>query len=720
MKKLIPALLATLLCASAGCDTRIESDVIKDTMGDVFRCEMTGGTPFSSGQANVIRSVVRVINTSECWFKTGESYSVNNTCEAYDNFVKTLKEAGVTDGLSLNEFDSVMEGTKKSLSGGTISYNTKAMSNIYKVVEGLVSDSSGDSSTMYCACGYEFCESGASCVVDTATNLPICTYSTSLGQSVDSTCDPVLIKNTSVSSVVPKALYPILWKLSSLQGNLASNKYKIQTACVSKQEAEADQTICSNGMESGYGYLFYQTADEYAGDSSEKKTRYENAADFFSFFTTCVNYDASSVESYAHDNQNLPEDLKAVFKDSNVTVTKVYYKKGSKGEEHYFPICIGDQVHFPGVHTGATTIGYYFSIFRTLVKQILTYHLADADLAKVAVEDNLEKKVDEFIIQFIAAMVNSSEKFSTDANKEIFNYFANGVVVPEYGVSCYRDAEKPSLCDATKPVLDNSVIMDIVQKYLKLTFSAEGKMTLADDVSSYYDVSKMGRLFFAYLADFVNSFEDGYASSLNSSFSVNLDCATPISGIGDPAGVKKYCSADDNILIGVKNIIDSLEEDVDPLDKNKSRVASQKMARASLIELILMGTAGEIPVDITKVRNKNGDGFDNLAASQAAYVTINSAASKKTISFKSNTESGDITGKWLVMRCPGGASCGANGQCGDCANTETGITTTLYRLATAAEKSEHKLGDSFDDYIKFENASCVNGAIVGTPVWPSK
>ena len=318
MKKFIPALLVTLLCASAGCDTRVESESIQSAMDVTLRCEMTGGIPIETAQAGVIRDLIRVINTNDCWMVLDGSYLVNPQCSEYSKtLMEDLEELGASDISTLNTFDATIESIKTEVNGGIVSYNTKPMASLYKVVSGLVPEGSGQNSAFYCACGYEFCEQGSSCVFDSATQLPICALSTSAGASANETCDPVVIKSTNVESVVAKAMFPLLWKLSFLSGKLdtyengISKNYKVDYICDTKSKAETDPRCKFNlGVLKGSadsdektGYLFYSDYETLA-----QNTDYYRARDVISYLTACSNYSKgvfSEVEDVSEVNWNL-------------------------------------------------------------------------------------------------------------------------------------------------------------------------------------------------------------------------------------------------------------------------------------------------------------------------------------------------------------------------------------------------------------------------------
>ncbi len=814
MKKYLFALLAVMSAASAGCDTTVASDEVSSMLSEENRCLLTNGLPFTTKQANVIKSMLDTLNNSDCW--GGSGIVGQSTFTLDENNIKcvsfpALDRAASELGVSKTALKAKLTEIKTRVGGLHIAYNSQPMALLYEYVKLNVLDEADSSSKTYCSCGYEFCDLGSECTVDQVTKLPICSFSTSDVLKADESCAPVLISDTALANFISTTIYPLMWKVSDLKGKVVNHIIEpghIQVPCASQQKAKANESLCRNSKD-GFGepsYLLKKDCSLLGDNQSIAKC--SQAVMMFGFITNCVNpthnvqidggtidikkikeqstrtcpdgyelryqcgdfdkgmavvstedggnvlcenkvqpsfvcYDKADdksipatlveVESFSNAEKKFVEYANKNLNINQVFVDKAYYR-GTASAPTFYPVCYGDVIVAGNNMNSGSVFGYeYFQQFREITEEIIKigYNENNPDDKRILdalnwdVEGNsdytyLDQAVDEFLISHMYEIFWNSDKFMN--NPTIVAGLASNVIVSSKG-TCNRDKEFPGYCegacvgegnnvecDNDRPGIEywnNSTILNTMKEYYKITYldkesikinmkcsssnnqggTDKDKPTCTEGESVTYESKftkqKLHYFFYEYLASLINP----TPTILNGSFSMNLDCVTPASGIGDPAGMKKYCSANSSLPITIHDILNAIET---------SKLERLKFAYA----LISQDSAVEedLSFDVV-VDNKVEGGKDTYTV----FIDPNAADSKK-ISFKKKNDRNSkveyFSGTWMAMRCPSGASCiRETKQCGVCADTS--IPQTLYELSSDGES-----------YIKYENATCSNGQIV--------
>ena len=668
MKKITPFFLAFIACAAMSCN-EVSSDEISDIITPTVRCAMTGGVPIAPNQASVISSIIEVLNENGCWKGT----EIDKNCSA---FLKLQTNAGGTVSQGLNDG---IKAIKASLGGGIIYFNSKPMDSVYKLAYSEVIASSGNT---YCACGYDFCEAETACNIDDKTGLPICSYSRDAAPEFNESkpCDPVLIKQSPLQGILAEGLFPIMKKLGEYssaeeaeQKELAKPESETKDPtkllgtdlCVEKDNAIkinnaygdaglVDSPCRNEGKEA---YLFYNTKVDKTIDATR-------AAKVYSFIVDCLN------------SSKVTETAKTTLLGFNQNM------------------CSGNEVVLEGLRPGVINSGFYFNDFRRIAKGLLTDEMTTEELASID-PVALEEAVDEFLISEANLIFESKKDLKTVSSVMLILTAkgVNGQLIKATGYNNEGGVTIPTYPDpGANGKYDSSVIITLnemiagIKGFYENSYPKSNVLQITTDSGKTWTTkgreNVLRRKFFAALATYVMGVGD-----LNSAFGVNLECVSISSAIGDPAGMKKYCSADDKQPIGIQQIYNGLSVGVGSDSEDTSAIFN----RINLIDALIMG-------DSAKIRTLDKEG--NLTS-----VQINTNTTEDRIIYKrDNLDSSYVTygGKWLAMRCPSGASCALNGQCGTCANTE--IPQTLYDLDPTDDKGEK--------YLKHENSVCRNGSVV--------
>jgi hypothetical protein len=642
MKKYLTALLATLACISAGCQSDIEKEEIAKLLTSDVRCTMTGGKLYTEDQAHAIGDVKNVVDSKACWTMNGSTAALDTSCDAYDALKKRLG-GKVPDGLN-----SGMTQLKNDLGGAWIAFATKPMASIYSMVKTYVPEGSNEAG-YYCGCGYDICDIGTSCSMDAITQIPICAYDKQDTNMAAEICDPVIVRQNPLKSVLLNGLFPIMQKLGEF-ATLMENFEGKEPMTVEGDERGDLLPV----DESGKYYFplnpcaFKSTAllaentkvcmGEYLFTKGEDQTFRVITAQLFSFIIDCVNYDSLSADA------------------------KKTYK------------CWGTMKNVPlgTIRPGITNSGMYFNDFRRMANDLITQGMTQAQVAALD-EEVLGDAIDDFLTKQVQYILTARSTLVGEAS--VLKILT--AHVDEKGNLIAKDGSNIS---------DDAILTGLNTFYENAYRSYEGqKITISDKSQSQINATTdseylIRRKFFAALASYVMGTQD-----LNSAFGVNLDCIAGVSGIGDPAGLKKYCSANESQPIDTKTIYTALENNVDNrialLDALIGRDAASNVHTATLSATDEMGNPTTIIIDSLSDNNR------------ITYQRFN-ASTGKPIDEKPVT----YGGKWLGMRCPNGASC-QDSNCGACGNTEIPHKIVNY-------------SSSNEVYEIHENAICINGKIV--------
>ncbi len=647
MKKYLLVLLAVVMCGSTGCDTDIDSSNIASLINDENRCAITGGIQITSEQANVIQSMITVINTNDCWDnKTSGNEILKTTCPPLSDFKTKLSQAG-------NSYSDIYKDAlvtiKHSLKGAFLEYHSKTMVDIFEFVSLNVSMETSKE-LYYCACNYEFCDDNTACVTDSITQLPTCAVSKYASSANENQCDPIKLNGETIIDILSNSTLPIVKKLEEINKagtNIDLNDAVFSNWCILNYQNVKIPNPDTNNIKdkqndfiehckapNGYGYLFSNTCD-----SEELKDIQGNcklAQSLFSYLFNCLN---------ANDPVLCPQ-------------------------EKYSPLIVPG---FNDVNYSAT----YYNLIRGYVEEMLTTNLEETlqnngiTIAEFKSSKEFVHAVDEFIINEAVYIVN--------APGNIYNIKVNNVVT----VADFLNAtnEDGSFCTQGCSInLQQEDILTGVRKVLDTLYSNSNPISIPYKKSATETVNiqttmpdnEMRRKLFAYIPLGVMP-KDTLASPLTT----NLQCVSVPSAIGDPAGIKKYCEADNNQIIGAEQIFDAINGD-------------NLIPRVDLFDAIIMGTDAQF-----KVKLKN-------SSNETADVAIHAGSTSNIISFtlpQNGNKPEYLKGKWNALKCPSGASCSSDTSCGVCADTSIPHTIMAY------DTSENK-------YSSYKEATCKNGAVI--------
>jgi len=422
----------------------------------------------------------------------------------------------------------------------------------------------------------------------------------------------------------------------------------------------------------------------------------------------CVDSDGNKIKPTLVANQKVTyttvENNLIAYLNNSADINQIYVDKAyyNASNNAFYPLCVGETIVAGNdMPSGSIYSYYYYNLFRKLTKELILYGQKDKDkedaLSKIVTGKDysyLDLAIDEFLTEHLYNIYQFSDEFLKYT--EITDIIANAAIVTKNGV-CKRSGDYPDYCEGACVDKDNcnndssaiqyvpnSNILSAMKKYYQVTYTNKTPIKIEMSNGTFTTLltnQQMHYLFYAYLAGNIADITDNDKKGImNSTFSMNLECVTQDSGIGDPAGLKKYCSANSDAPISIKNILDALEN-------------SQEYKVRLAYSLISQGYDVEQDMNM-EVTADNGDKYN-------IYIDPNAEA-KDVISYQKAGDSDAIkksfTGKWKFMRCPSGASCSGT-QCGVCANTS--IPQTLYDLNSAT-----------DSYVTYENATCKDGQIV--------
>ena len=600
------------MCCAAGCDTDIPTDEIKNDLTAQTRCAMTGGIPLTSTQVQSVRKIIEETNE-----------------DIRKETISSIYEAIGYQG------------------GDDITYGSKDINILYQYAYTLESPP-GDN--LFCACGTDVCDADIACDV-IGGNKACRALDINVSYDDDNSCDIVHVDNRMFAYLLSSTLFPILVQAAKVRlvGEINS-QYAI---CLAEKkcgddncEAECKQVVAGN-------------------NNIENVEDVDYALHAFAQLASSTGFDSITTKSFKTE---VSPDEDAYLEYMNWISTKLMFAAIAECINVGTSYCPdGMLLYIPGIPNSVSvaSTNKYYNLFKEIAE-----HLRDDGLIK--------NDLDEFFIRQAGGLLFNSVELSSVLSVPNVMTIASKTFVPE-GTNILKWKSKPSEILLT----DVSVA------------AADGLLMVLRDVltASYnrYGDYEAHRLFLghAILQNMLGTDKDKLFAL---TFRQNSQCNNYISPIGHVYGVNKYCYSKlftSGVLTfeGLANrVLADGQEGEDhasgladamimgntfalPLEnvrfgKNEIFVLDKVLdfntlfkkysLNALTLESIESVEIYKIDIEWNTVNDRNV---------MNAYVQINSTGNASV------NISIPLKGEWLINRCPMGASCTVNNECGICANS---------------------------------------------------
>ena len=695
MKKLTRLLLLASLCCATGCDTDVPTEEVTEILTWDTRCMMSGGIPLAGNQAEQLRAMLST---------------------------PALKP----------QLSQILAAGFGKLGVEDVFYGTPEMIALYKYAYNNIAAEPKNENDWYCACGTELCDSSVGCF-GTNNNLSC----TALKVEQEGTCDPITVDTRYFGFILASHLLPIFRQVATLR-TLAASAATDAGAKVKIANLIQSPNLINNLFKTDLGNLPVIENGENQGQLN-----------FGEIIASLTKTDENSV------------------KTKNAFYARLFYSSICECMNGSSGYCPDDMlIHVDGAHKSSTSgvaIGFYTMIreisvhlLRSIGKLSGHNNMTDAQLA-ASTDASIAKLVDEFIIDQVSMMMNSSQDLTQilsnsdiaalqdqmfDSNNPTAGYV-------KLDPSC-TSADKMSCKIKLKPTDINNTTAKAILNALKNLLTSSYSRASAD-LPSY----KAHRQFFGQFV--VRGMSDEDRNNLFAlTFSQNDRCIDNTSMAGHALGVKQYCHSSmfasgvfsfdklansvmvegqagldnacylaDGIIMDDTFELKALDPNTGYVDENANLMDLSTQQVASIFNTIGTEKAMQIfkTVDLseltTEQRNKlssvltNNEAMSSLLAeakvsikSLSLYLgdavannqmTINSVMKfPQTLPGKDLKVAIPMEGEWLTYRCPMGASCTVDGECGVCANSPV----------------EHNYGG------EYSHATCENGALVQPDTQP--
>ena len=216
---------AVLMCVTGSCSTDIPNSEISPYLTLGMRCGLSGGVPIHSDQAEKIKAMVEFLNYNidnkdQEPIDWNSLHSISSKLSNNAVLAKDYKANLDKDQYSLQYF---LQTIHKQLNGGRLYYGSALMNPIYKYAYAYLSVSNPNDNSegsVYCACGYEFCDYGSACSFDKTAKMPICATKIEMDFDKDKAeCNPINLKTTSLRDTLVDHQLPLLKFLKGYRSN---------------------------------------------------------------------------------------------------------------------------------------------------------------------------------------------------------------------------------------------------------------------------------------------------------------------------------------------------------------------------------------------------------------------------------------------------------------------------------------------------------------------
>ena len=688
MKKLTRLLLLASLCCATGCDTDVPTEEVTEILTWDTRCMMSGGIPLAGNQAEQIKAM---LNTPALKPQISQILAVG------------FGKSGVQD----------------------VFYGTPEMIALYKYAYSNIAAEPKNENDWYCACGTELCDSTVGCF---GTNN---TLSCTALKVEEGSCDPITVDNRYFSFILASHLLPIFRQVATLRtlaSTAATGSGTDQVTALTK----ISKLVTSKNLENN---LFRTNLGDLPTST--------NGLDFEAIASSFSATDAESV------------------KIKNAFYARLFYSSICECMNGNSGNCPDDMlIHIDGARKSSTsgvTIAFYNMIREISVHLLrsngkLPGHDNMTDAQLTASEDpDIANKVDQFIIDQVAMMMNSSQDLTQILAKpeiatlqsQLFDTSNPAAGNVKLDPSCTSSNKMDCKINLKPTDITNNTAKAILNA-LKNTLSSSYS-TSSEDLIIY----KAHRQFFGQFVVRGMSKED--TNNLFAlTFSQKDRCIDKTSMAGHALGIKQYCHSAmfesgiftfdklaesvlvegqagldnacflaDGIIMDETFELKALDENTGYVNENANLIDLTTQQVANLFNTI--GTEKAMQIFSTlDLSDLTPDQKSKLSAALSGSQNSSAMLAEAKVSIKSiSLYLGDATdsnqlminsifkfpqtlpgvdlkvaipmsGEWMSYRCPMGASCTVDEECGVCANSPV----------------EHNYGG------EYTHATCENGALV--------
>ncbi len=713
MKKFARILLLASLCSAVGCDTEVATDEITEILTPETRCGMSGGIPLSSSQIAVVKDLVNKTN------QMADDQQRNATIQG---IWKSFGYAGVND----------------------VTYGSEAINMLYQYA---YTQPIGSKDEMYCACGTEVCDKGIGCGETNGS------YSCTALNVEGGTCSPVLVETRYFAHLLIRNLLPIIQVLRNLRESTKKIIYFDDDSTRKDGWSEISKLIKNprlNILVKSKRYADYlnvlKNIDDDNPDFSDLPTivdKEENDDDnekikdkiyatigaivVFAAIAECTN---GATENCPKDPKELILHLDGSSKSTNPGVPQGIYQS--------IRVIAANRLLIAGEFDRLIKTGLIDSKHENLIKESSPVELANLSGDDY---DSIAAVIDQFIIDQIGFMLNTHDVnldnllMNETFAKLIPLVFKNPQDPMAVSVKINPDCEEFINSDENKDNLDEydckinfvpsninnkdaAIIIDTLKALWAYSYSSP-----ENSVNS--KVYEAHRKFFAEFILKSMSPEDR-RRLYDMTFTQTNKCSNHESPTGQKIGINQYCSGPffQSNIFTFGSLASAVLGDTDAAVENSCDLADgiimdrtftlQKSSGENLFTLqpdqivalgkVMANSGMNLPVEIKDITEISISSVD-------IYLGDDRGANPLTVRISIKTNNGTEiplettpTGTWISYRCPMGASCTENNECGQCSNTEVPHNYGLFSCATLDKDGQCKSE-------LYDNAICTEGVL---------
>ena len=684
MKKLLCLLLGASLCSMAGCDTDVSTEEITNILTPETRCGMSGGIPLSSSQVNVVKGLMNNNNATE---RKGKVRNIFNA----------FQYSGADD----------------------VIYGSSEMSMLYKYAYTIAK---GSDDEMYCACGTDVCDKGVGCGENDGA------YSCTALNVDSGECIPVLVETRYLSYLMITNMLPMLKELIGIREALKIivnlNIKNDRTLEINNPDGTTRIVDTTEVLSSWYmiqHFLWYYDAEEkhentslFAFMRSKEYVGYLDDLRKIPDYDFPSNFTELSPEEQAKQYNKLLLNIRSLQK---IITQDTYTRIGAlltlaslaECMNGTSPFCPSDSMalHIAGTNKSSNpqyppTIYSslrYIAANRLVLAGELTGHASDlANITGItnnngdekidAEMDEIANKIDKFLINEFKIMLETYTINLDDLLGDARLQRLMGIMFKDVNSlevitddDCTPETGHNYDCPiALKPNdisnEDAAVILNAVKGLFMYSFSSlDSKLYAAH------------RKFFG---DFMLAvmLPEARRNLYDMTFTQNNRCVDHTSPSGQVIGINQYCSGvffQSNVFtfgslatavladseLGNQNSTDLADGII--MDTSFNLVSGDGKPLFTLtptqVEQLqaLIGRTGITKVDVESIDIYLGDERDSNPLTVHAKVYAATGSNGAIVELEQALVPG---GNWVSYRCPMGASCTVNNECGMCSNTE--------------------------------------------------